>query len=56
MVETQPRRVQELPADQGVSFPVHHVAQQRVAQVCQVHADLVGATRFEVEIEQGVAL
>ena len=49
MAETQPRGVQELAAQQSAGFAVHRVAQQRVAQVGQVHADLVGSAGFEVE-------
>ena len=54
----KPRRAacKKLPVYQGAGFAVNRVAQQRVAQIRQMHADLVSATRFEHETEQGVAL
>ena len=56
MVEAQARSVQELPPYRGAGFTVNRVAQQWVAQIRQMHADLVSATRFEHETEQGVSL
>ncbi len=48
------RAVERVPADMGAVAAVEVISGKGTADMCQMHADLVGAPRFEMQLSQGI--